>query len=211
MLIGEFFFAGALGREVAAGVVKFLNEKSPLKKIGGAQRPDVPNNAVSVALKDVTFTYPGAEEPAIENLSMKITPGETIALIGKSGSGKTTVTNLLLRTLDPDSGEILFDGKPEEDLSLDWIREQISLVPQDPFLFYGTIRDNLMMAKEDATEDELMAAITAAELREFVDDLARRTGYPKVGDQGHGVVRRSGATPSDCPCDAEKRADRDSR
>jgi ABC-type multidrug transport system fused ATPase/permease subunit len=114
---------------------------------------------------------------------MSLVPGETVALIGKSGSGKTTVTNLLLRTLEPDSGQITFDGIPEEELSLEWIREQISLVPQDPFLFYGTVRDNLTMAKEDATEEELMAAITAAELKEFID--ASPDGLDtKVGDQG---------------------------
>jgi ABC-type multidrug transport system fused ATPase/permease subunit len=114
---------------------------------------------------------------------MSIHPGETVALIGKSGSGKTTVTNLLLRTLDPDSGQILFGGMPEEELSLEWIREQIGLVPQDPFLFYGTIRDNLTMAKEDATDEELMAAITAAELKDFVDALPDGL-HTKVGDQG---------------------------
>jgi len=114
---------------------------------------------------------------------MGITPGETIALIGKRGSGKTTVVNLLLRTLDPDSGQILFDGASEKDLDLEWIRQHIGLVPQDPFLFYGTIRDNLTMAKEDATDAELMAAITAAELKGFVD--ASPDGLDtKVGDQG---------------------------
>jgi ABC-type multidrug transport system fused ATPase/permease subunit len=183
LLIGEFFFAGALGREVAASIVKFLNEKAPVKSTDGSQRAGEKGQAVGIELKDVTFTYPGAEEPAIRNLSMSITPGETIALIGKSGSGKTTVTNLLLRTLDPDSGQITYDGIPEEELSLEWIREQIGLVPQDPFLFYGTIRDNLTMAKEDATEEELMAAITAAELKSFIDDSPDGL-ETKVGDQG---------------------------
>jgi ATP-binding cassette subfamily C protein CydD len=183
LLIGEFFFAGALGREVAASVIKFLDEKSPLKKTGGTKRGNDKSAGISIELKDVTFTYPGTNEPAIRNLSMSLNPGEMVALIGKSGSGKTTVTNLLLRTLDPDSGQILFDGVPEEDLSLEWIREQIGLVPQDPFLFYGTIRDNLTMAKEDATEAELMAAITAAELKDFID--ASPDGLEtKVGDQG---------------------------
>jgi ATP-binding cassette subfamily C protein CydD len=183
LLIGEFFFAGALGREVAASVIKFLDEKSPLKKAGGNQRGVGTEVGISIELKDVTFTYPGASEPAIRNLSMSLTPGETVALIGKSGSGKTTVTNLLLRTLDPDSGQILYDGMPEEDLQLEWIREQIGLVPQDPFLFYGTVRDNLTMAKEDATDEELMAAITAAELKDFID--ASPDGLEtKVGDQG---------------------------
>jgi ABC-type multidrug transport system fused ATPase/permease subunit len=183
LLIGEFFFAGALGREVAANVIKFLDEKSPLKKTGGTKIGVAKDTGVSIELKDVTFTYPGTEAPAISNLSMSIHPGETVALIGKSGSGKTTVTNLLLRTLDPDSGQILFGGMPEEELSLEWIREQIGLVPQDPFLFYGTIRDNLTMAKEDATDEELMAAITAAELKDFVDALPDGL-HTKVGDQG---------------------------
>ena len=183
LLIGEFFFAGALGREVAASVVKFLDEKSPLKSTGSGKRGAAKGTSVGIELKDVTFTYPGTEEPAIKNLSMEITPGETIALIGKSGSGKTTVTNLLLRTLDPDSGEILFDGTSELDLDLEWIREQIGLVPQDPFLFYGTVRDNLTMAKEDATDEELMAAITAAELKDFVDSSPDGL-ETRVGDQG---------------------------
>jgi ATP-binding cassette subfamily C protein CydD len=167
LLIGEFFFAGALGREVAASVVKFLNEKSPLKSTGTGKRGAPAGASVGIELKNVTFTYPGAEEPSIKNFSMQIRPGETIALIGKSGSGKTTITNLLLRTLDPDSGEILFDGVSE----------------QDPFLFYGTIRDNLTMARENATDAELMAALTAAELKDFVD--ASPDGLEtRVGDQG---------------------------
>jgi ABC-type transport system involved in cytochrome bd biosynthesis fused ATPase/permease subunit len=183
LLIGEFFFAGALGREVAASIVKFLDEKAPVKSSDSSQRVGEKGQAVGIELKDVTFTYPGATEPAIRDFSMSITPGETIALIGKSGSGKTTITNLLLRTLDPDSGQITYDGVPEEELSLEWIREQIGLVPQDPFLFYGTIRDNLTMAKEDATEEELMAAITAAELKSFIDDSPDGL-ETKVGDQG---------------------------
>ena len=183
LLIGEFFFAGALGREVAANVVRFLDEKAPLKKTGSTKRGDAKGKAISVELQDVTFTYPGAEEPAIRNFSMTLRPGETVALIGRSGSGKTTVTNLLLRTLDPDSGHILFDGMPEDELSLEWIREQIGLVPQDPFLFYGTVRDNLVMAKADATEEALMAAVTAAELKDFIE--ASPDGLDtKVGDQG---------------------------
>lgn len=183
LLIGEFFFAGALGREVAANVTAFLDEEAPVKesvdsKLGGAK-----GKAVSIELRDVTFTYPGAEQPAIRDLNMTLAPGETVALIGKSGSGKTTVTNLLLRTLDPEKGQILFDGTPEEELSLDWIREQIALVPQDPFLFYGTVADNLRMAKADATDEELMGALRDAELSDFID--ASPAGLDtKVGDQG---------------------------
>ena len=183
LLVGEFFFAGALGREVAASVRKFLDEKAPVRSSATANPGRPTGGQVRIDLEDVTFTYPGATEPAIRNMTMSLEPNETVALIGKSGSGKTTVTNLLLRTLDPDSGVIRFNGVAEEDLPLDWIREQIALVPQDPFLFYGTIRDNLTMAKENATDAELMAAITAAELKDFVD--ASPDGLDtKVGDQG---------------------------
>jgi ATP-binding cassette subfamily C protein CydD len=183
LLIGEFFFAGALGREVAAEIVKFLDEESPVKNDDGDRPEMAAGHVVEIEFRDVTFTYPGADEAAIKNLSFKLTPNETVALIGKSGSGKTTVTNLLLRTLDPQSGKILFDGIEDDKLALDWIRQQIALVPQDPFLFYGTIADNLRIAREGATVDEMLAAVKAAELLDFVE--ANPAGLDTmVGDQG---------------------------
>lgn len=183
LLIGEFFFAGALGREVAAKVVEFLNEKAPVSAGTGRNPGAKPDKAVRIEFRNVTFTYPGADKPALRDLSMTLEPNETVALIGRSGSGKTTVTNLLLRTLEPDSGEILFDGIPEKELALDWIREQIALVPQDPFLFYGTIADNLRVAKENATEAELVAATKSAELYDYIRSTP--DGFnTKVGDQG---------------------------
>jgi len=183
LLIGEFFFAGALGREVAAKVIEFLDEKPPVSEGEGRHPGSVPGRAVRIEFRDVTFTYPGADRPALEDFSMTLQPNETVALIGRSGSGKTTVTNLLLRTLEPQSGEILFDGIPERELALDWIREQIALVPQDPFLFYGTIADNLRVAKADATEAELIEATRAAELYDYIRSTP--DGFDtKVGDQG---------------------------
>lgn len=183
LLIGEFFFAGALGREVAAEVRKFLDETPPVTSSANEHPGATEGKAVRIELRDVSFTYPGADRPAIEHLDMKLEPNETVALIGRSGSGKTTVTNLLLRTLEPQSGDILFDGVPEKELSVEWIRRQIALVPQDPFLFYGTIAENLRMAKADATEAELIAATQAAELYDFI--RANPDGFnTKVGDQG---------------------------
>jgi ATP-binding cassette subfamily C protein CydD len=183
LLVGEFFFAGALGREVAKNVLEFLDEPAPVRSAENAHAGQTTGEAVRIDIEDVTFTYPGASEPAIRNLTMSLLPNETVALIGKSGSGKTTVTNLLLRTLDPDSGTIKFNGIEEEELTLEWIRQQIALVPQDPFLFYGTVADNLRMAKEGATDAELMTAITDAELKDFID--ASPDGLDtKVGDQG---------------------------
>ena len=166
-----------LGREVAANVIKFLDEEAPVRTSATAKAGDPTGKALRIDLEEVTFTYPGADEPAIRNLTMSLLPNETVALIGKSGSGKTTVTNLLLRTLDPDSGVIKFDGIPEQDLSLDWIRKQIALVPQDPFLFYGTIADNLRMAKEGASDEELMQALAAAETQRLCRRFPRWPRY----------------------------------
>jgi ABC-type transport system involved in cytochrome bd biosynthesis fused ATPase/permease subunit len=183
LLIGEFFFAGALGREVAAKVVQFLDEKAPVSSGTGGSAAAAGSDAIAIEFRDVSFTFPGAEEPAIKDLSFTLHPNETVALIGKSGSGKTTVTNLMLRTLDPQQGQILFDGAPEDTLSLESIRSQIALVPQDPFLFYGTVADNLRVAREDASDEELLAALASAELLDFVQSSPAGLDT-MVGDQG---------------------------
>ena len=183
LLIGEFFFAGALGREVAAKVVQFLDEKAPVSSGTGGSAAAAGSDAIAIEFRDVRFTFPGAEEPAIKDLSFTLHPNETVALIGKSGSGKTTVTNLMLRTLDPQQGQILFDGAPEDTLSLESIRSQIALVPQDPFLFYGTVADNLRVAREDASDEELLAALASAELLDFVQSSPAGLDT-MVGDQG---------------------------
>ena len=183
LLIGEFFFAGALGREVARKVGEFLDEKPSVRHSDHAAPGVLPSEAISIQLKNVSFTFPGADAPAVRNFSMDLNPGETVALVGRSGSGKTTITNLLLRTLDPDSGRILFGGIPEDRLSLEEIRKRIALVPQDPFLFFGSIADNLRIAKEDATDDELLEALKGAELLDFVQSSPHRL-ETRVGDQG---------------------------
>jgi ABC-type transport system involved in cytochrome bd biosynthesis fused ATPase/permease subunit len=183
LMVGEFFFAGALGREVAADVVKFLDEEAPVKSDASANPGPTNGRAISIEFKDVDFTYPGASEKAIKGLSMTLHPNETVALIGKSGSGKTTVTNLLLRTLDAESGHIYFDGHKDEEISLEWVREQIALVPQDPFLFFGTIADNLRVAKDNATDQELEDVLKAAELWDFVQSNPAGINT-MVGDQG---------------------------
>jgi len=183
LLIGEFFFAGALGREVAAKVVEFFDEKAPVEHTDSRKHGKTDGKSISIEFRDVTFTYPSADEATLKNLSFTLEPNETVAMIGKSGSGKTTVTNLMLRTLDPDSGEIYLDGVSEKELSLEWIRKQIALVPQDPYLFFGTVRENLRIAKQDASDEEMMAALHSAELGDFVASSPAGLAT-MVGDQG---------------------------
>ena len=183
LLIGEFFFAGALGREVARKVREFLDEAPLVRQPERAAARNLSGETVSIRLRDVTFTYPGADRPAVRDFSMDLNPGETVALVGRSGSGKTTVTNLLLRTLDPQSGEILFAGIPERHLPVEEIRRQIALVPQDPFLFFGTIAENLRVARETASDEDLLTALKGAELHDFVQSTPKRL-ETLVGDQG---------------------------
>jgi ABC-type transport system involved in cytochrome bd biosynthesis fused ATPase/permease subunit len=183
LLVGDFFFAGALGREVAGKIGEFLDEKAPVTETESRRHGETEGKSISVEFRDVTFAYPGVEQPTLKNLSFRLNPNETVAMIGKSGSGKTTVVNLMLRTLDPQSGGIFFDGVDEKDLSLEWIRKQTALVPQDPYLFFGTIRENMLIAKQDATDEELMAALQAAELGDFVRSSPAGLDT-MVGDQG---------------------------
>ncbi|MEO8224337.1 MAG: ABC transporter ATP-binding protein, partial [Gammaproteobacteria bacterium] len=112
-LIGEFFFAGAIGREFANKIIAFLGEKPTVAEASTAVAP-VARGSGAIRFRDVVFSYPGTDKPAVDRFSLDVRPGETVALIGHSGSGKTTVANLVLRTLAPSSGTIELDGHPVE-------------------------------------------------------------------------------------------------
>jgi len=120
-----------------------------------------------VVFENVSFSY-SAEAPTINGLSLEAKPGETIALVGATGAGKSTVLNLLTRFYEPTSGRILIDGEPLALLSKEWLRDQLGYVTQESFLFNTTLRQNLLLAKEDATDDELWAALESANAAAFV-------------------------------------------
>jgi len=125
-----------------------------------------------VELEDVTFTYPGAERPALNAVSLTVRPGECVALVGPSGSGKTTAANLLPRFYQVDHGVIRVDGHPLQEICLNSLRENIALVSQDVVLFNDTIAANIAYGgKRDATPDEIRAAARAAHALEFIDVL----------------------------------------
>ena len=123
-----------------------------------------------VEFRDVTFKYPGAEEPVLSNISFSAEPGQTLAIIGSTGSGKTTLVSLLPRLYDVASGDVLLDGVPVTELDRDEITSRVATVPQKPYLFSGTIEHNLRFGKTHATDEELWDALETAQARDFVEE-----------------------------------------
>ena len=120
---------------------------------------------------DVEFTYPGAEAPVLCRISFEIHPGQTTAVIGSTGSGKSTLVNLVPRLFDPTGGRVLVGGTDVRELDPDVLWAEIGLVPQKPYLFTGTVAENLRHGNPDATDDELWHALEVAQAREFVEAM----------------------------------------
>jgi ATP-binding cassette, subfamily B, bacterial len=135
-----------------------------------------------VSFESVSFHYrPSA--PVLQQISLAALPGEKIALVGPSGSGKSTIIKLLMRLYDVDTGSISIDGRDIRDLKLSFLRDQIGVVAQEPFLFNGTVRENIVYGRLDATEPEVIAAAEAARAHEFV--LSLPEGYSTwIGERG---------------------------
>ena len=134
-----------------------------------------------VKFEDVSFIYDKgtpAETSVLENVSFTIKPGETIALVGPTGAGKTTIVNLISRFYDIDSGKIFIDGYDLTEVSLESLRRQMGIMTQDNFIFHGTVRDNIMYGKLDASEEEMIAAAKAVNAHDFIMKL--ENGYDTV-------------------------------
>lgn len=136
-----------------------------------------------IEFKNVTFAYPGhSQEPVIRNVSFTASPGETVAFIGSTGSGKSTLIQLILRFYDVSDGEILIDGVDVRDYRLSKLRDKIGFIPQKALLFTGTIADNLRYGKEDATQEEMERA---AEIAQATDFISKKTdGYDELLSEG---------------------------
>lgn len=136
--------------------------------------PAVPRQAAAsvpagtVELSDVTFTYPGADDPVLDRITFTARPGETTAIIGATGSGKTTLLNLVPRLIDVSAGSVQVDGTDVREWALGDLWSRMSIVPQRAYLFAGTVASNLRYGKEDATDDELWEALRIAQAEDFV-------------------------------------------
>ncbi len=144
----------------------------------------VPLNAVrnTIEYKDVCFEYV-PNKPVLKHINLKVDVGQTIAFVGNSGGGKTTMVNLLPRFYDVKSGKIEIDGVDIRDMQLDSLRDKIAIVFQDNFLFAGTIRENILLGKEDATQEEVNKAVKAACLEEFIASLDKGLDT-EIGERG---------------------------
>src|SRR5262249_38359651 len=136
-----------------------------------------------IDIRDVSFRHSAAQPLLFEKFSMRIAPGSKIGLVGRSGGGKTTLTRLLLRFSDIESGSILLGGHPIEQISQEDLRSVIAYVPQDPAMFHRSIADNIRIGKPDATDNEVCEAARLAHAAEFIEALPE--GYSTlVGERG---------------------------
>jgi ATP-binding cassette subfamily B protein len=176
--------AGATERLMA-----LLQSRSDVTSPAQPQQAPWPAGGASVELQQVVFAYPSRPEHAVLNqLSARVQPGQTIALVGPSGAGKTTLFGLLLRFYDPQQGQISLDGVPVAAMDLQDLRRRIGVVPQESLIFSGSVLENIRYGSPDATLAQVKAAAKAAYADEFIDQLPQ--GYDSdLGDRG---VRLSG-------------------
>ena len=138
----------------------------------------------SLVLEDVTYAYPGADLPVLADVSVEARAGQTVAVIGSTGAGKSTLVNLVPRLFDTTGGRVLVDGVDVRDLDPEALWSRLGLVPQRAFLFTGTVADNVRYGKPDATDDEVWEALEIAQARDFVERMP--DGLASTISQGGG-------------------------
>lgn len=145
--------------------------------------PELPRHRSSIAFDNVTFTYDGAERPALIDVSLEVAHGERVAFVGPNGSGKTTILSLVPRLFAPTAGRVLVDGQDIDEFNVTSLRKQIGAVTQETVIFPGTIRSNVAYGNDDPTDETIRAAIERAHADEFIDRFEQGLDTP-VGEQG---------------------------
>lgn len=194
-VIYSAFVGGTIGglATVYASIQKFIGATEDLFAIFNEaeedikeirELPDSEELSGAITFRDLTFAYPSRpNETVLRKINARILPNQMVALVGASGAGKSTIASLLLRLHDPVSGAILFDQKDSREYSLSALRKQIALVPQDIFLFGGTIRENIAYGKTDATDEEITLAAVQANAMEFISRFPEQLDT-LVGERG---------------------------
>jgi ABC-type transport system involved in cytochrome bd biosynthesis fused ATPase/permease subunit len=164
---------------------RFTASETPGRARSAEPRMQVPgrNDSALLEVRDLRFTYAPTDRPALDGLSFSVEPGKHIAIVGPSGAGKTTLVNLLLRFWDYDMGEILLGGLPLKAYAQQDVRRAIGVISQATYLFNATVHENLLIARPDATEAELVAAARRAQIHDFIQSLPN--GYATwIGERG---------------------------
>lgn len=169
-------------------VLDLLDEPREMQSTADSMRASRETAKGDVEFRDVSFTYPGTDQPALQDINLKVRAGQVVALVGPSGAGKTTLCNLVARFYDTTEGQVLLDGRNLTDYDVESFRTLLGVVEQDVFLFDGTIAANIAYARRDATEEEIHAAAAAANASEFIDRLPDGLNT-LIGERG---VRLSG-------------------
>ncbi|MGZ5162555.1 MAG: ABC transporter ATP-binding protein/permease [Burkholderiales bacterium] len=173
---------GMTGQSAAEGIRALLNEEGSAPS-GGSTTVAQASRRPAISFEDVRFAYPGGRGPALEGLSFSLAPGERVGVVGPSGAGKSSIVRLLLRSYDPQAGTVRIGDHALRELDPEQVRQQIAVVAQDTYLFYGTIEDNLRLGRPDASMQEVEAAARTANAHDFIRALP--DGYHTViGERG---------------------------
>ncbi|SEF18043.1 thiol reductant ABC exporter subunit CydC [Jiangella alba] len=151
-------------------VLAVLDTPAPVAEPGAAALP-APSGPVTIELHGVSVRYPGADVDAVDGVDLALTPGRRVAVVGASGSGKSTLLACLMRFIEPSAGTVRLNGRPVQDYDGDDVRAVVTGVTQDAHLFHTSIRENLRLARPDASDDDLLAALGTARLRDWVESL----------------------------------------
>ncbi|MCY4436864.1 MAG: thiol reductant ABC exporter subunit CydC [Chloroflexi bacterium] len=190
--LNQLYHTGLLGTSSAIGMLSLLDEEPEVADAADRDRTD--GSSATTAVHDgpieprvdferVAFTYERGDRPALQDVSFTVPAGTTLGIVGPSGAGKTTVTNLLLRFFDPQEGRIRLGGHDIRDIPLHSLRQQVSIVAQDTYLFHGTVLENIRLARPEASDAEVLAAAQAANAHEFIPRLL--DGYNTIiGERG---------------------------
>ena len=179
--LSSSFYSAAAGAE---RVIELLDEKPTVTDREGAIRIERAEGRLD--FERVGFTYPDAAEPALRDIDLSVAPGGTLALVGASGAGKSTVSRLLLRFFDPSSGAVTIDGIDLRDIELGSLRRQIAFLQQETLILHDTVRENIAYARPSATQEEVVAAAIASGAHEFIEDLP--DGYDSMlGERGRNL------------------------